>query len=145
MENASKALLIAGGIFLGIITLSILVVLMNNISNIGASHEEKKKAQELAAWNAEWEAYNKSYLYGAEVLTVSNKAKQNNLEHKDNSTYHVSIIINLDPKIIGGAYVLPEQAEYELSLRKTEAFKCVGISYSNETGRVCEMEFEIEI
>ena len=74
MENASKALLIAGGIFLGIITLSILVVLMNNISNIGASQEEKRKAEELAAWNAEWEAYNKGFLRGAEVLTIVNKS-----------------------------------------------------------------------
>lgn len=139
MENASKALLIAGGIFLAIITLSILIILMNNIVDISNSQEEKRKAQELASWNAEWEAYSKGYLRGADVLTILNKAEQNNLDYGNNQQYSVNIIVK-----INGNAISEEKKQNEVSIRKTEAFKCVGISYNSETGRVNEMIFELE-
>lgn len=139
MENASKALLIAGGIFIAIITLSILVILMNNIVDISNSQEEKRKTQELASWNAEWEAYNKGYLRGADVLTILNKAEQNNIDNKYNQQYSVNIVIK-----INGNTILNDQRQIEVSSRKTEVFKCVGISYNDETGRVSGMIFELE-
>ena len=128
MENASKALLIAGGIFLGIITLSILVVLMNNISNIGASQEEKRKAEELAAWNAEWEAYNKGFLRGAEVLTIVNKAKQNNIE------YYVEVEVNSNSG---------DNITEDLLNMTTQIFSCKEFEYSANTGRVNKIVFEL--
>lgn len=143
MENASKALLIAGGIFLGIITLSILVVLMNNISNIGSSQEEKRKAEELAAWNAEWEAYNKGFLRGADVLTVVNKAKQNNIEYKNNLEYQVEVKVNINPDEGWYEYLPDAEVQKEVALRTTHVFSCVNIEYSEKTGRVNKIEYKI--
>lgn len=134
MENASKALLIAGGIFLGIITLSILVVLMNNISNIGASQEEKRKAEELAAWNAEWEAYNKGFLRGAEVLTIVNKAKQNNIEYKGILDYYVEVEVNSNSG---------DNITEDLLNMTTQIFSCKEFEYSANTGRVNKIVFEL--
>ena len=96
MENAAQALLIAGGILLAILTLSLIVYMSNNVSTIGSAQAEKQEVERLAAWNAEWEAYNKQVLYGAEVLTVRNKADQNNLEYT-NVEYHVTIICTDKP------------------------------------------------
>ncbi len=94
MENASKALLIAGGILLGMLTLGLLATMFNNISTMQNAKADKKITEEIAAWNSEWEAYNKSYLYGTEVLTVINKAQQNNYE---DNLYKVKIeVINTD-------------------------------------------------
>ncbi len=76
MENASQAILIAGGILLAILTISMLTLMFNNISIMQNAKADKKEAEELAAWNSGWEAYNKKYLYGAEVLTLINRAEQ---------------------------------------------------------------------
>ena len=75
MENAADALKIAGGIFLALLTISLLVFMVANISSIGEKETSIKEAKQIKAWNAEWEAYNKKVLYGADVLTVSNKAE----------------------------------------------------------------------
>ena len=93
MDNAAQALLIAGGILLGILTITMLVYMFSNISNMGNAQNLKQEAERLAAWNNEWEAYNKRLLYGTEVLTVINKAEQNNKEYNENDRYKVKIFI----------------------------------------------------
>ena len=134
MENAAQALLIAGGILLAILTLSLIVYMSNNVSTIGSAQAEKQEVERLAAWNAEWEAYNKQVLYGAEVLTVRNKADQNNLEYT-NVEYHVTIICtdkngdNIELDMI--------------SKHKKSIFECINIVYSDKTGRVESMTFNL--
>ena len=88
MDNATQALLIAGGILLAIMTITALVVMFSNAATIQNAQNNKEELERLAKWNAEWEAYNKRLLYGAEVLTVVKKAEQNNTEYS-NAKYHV--------------------------------------------------------
>lgn len=88
MEDASKALLMAGGILLAMLTLGLLVAMFNNISTMQNANADTEEARELAAWNAQWEAYNKPLLHGTEILTVINKAEQNNT---DDSLYKVTV------------------------------------------------------
>lgn len=85
MENAAKALVIAGGILLAIMILSLLVYMLGTTSRMAQAQDEKKVAEQLVAFNNEYEAYNKSRLYGIEVITVVNKAIDYNggLEPKD--------------------------------------------------------------
>lgn len=93
MDNATEALLIAGGILLGILTITALVYMFNNLSIMGNAQEKREETKRLAEWNSEWEAYNKMQLRGAEVLTVVNKAKQNNSMYEENSKYNVNVEI----------------------------------------------------
>lgn len=133
MDNATQALLIAGGILLAILTLTLLVYMFSNIATIGNAQAEKEEVERLKEWNAEWEAYNKKVLYGAEVLTVINKAEQNNNENSE--VYKVTIKVYLDN-------VLQEKEFVEMS--KSSIFKCIDVQYSEKTGRVCEMSFKYE-
>lgn len=137
MENAAQALLIAGGILLAILTLSLVVYMANNVSTIGTAQAEKQEAERLSAWNAEWEAYNKQLLYGAEVLTVINKANQNNLEYDYSTKYIVEILIEgTDADGI-------DVTEKNISNYRKSIFKCVNITYSNETGRINSIKFQL--
>lgn len=43
MDNATEALLIAGGILLGILTITALVYMFNNLSIMGNAQEKEKK------------------------------------------------------------------------------------------------------
>ena len=83
MENASQALLIAGGILLALITISAFVLMFNNVNTIQETQYTREETQRLLRWNAEWEAYNKTLLYATEVLTVVNKAEQNNKDYNN--------------------------------------------------------------
>lgn len=127
MENASQALIIAGGILLAILTISLFVYMFNNISAMGNAQAQKEEITHLANWNAEWEAYNKRYLYGTDVLTVMNKAEQINNE--------VDIKIRVDKSIINN----PREF---VSNYKTSTYTCEEVEYSNKTGRVCKMIFK---
>lgn len=74
MENASKALIIAGGMLLAIITLSLIVYMTTATGRIGEAQDAKTALEQLTAFNMQYEAYNKQVMYGTEVITVINKA-----------------------------------------------------------------------
>lgn len=97
MENASKALLIAGGILLAILILGLLTLLLSSLSSNQLAEEKKTEAKQLQEFNQQWEAYNKKALFGSEIITVVNKAIQNNksVETMDsNNKFYVNIKID---------------------------------------------------
>ncbi len=97
MENASKALLIAGGILLAVLVLSLLGLLLSNISSNQLAQEKRLEAEQLQEFNQQWEAYNKKALFGSDIITVVNKAIQNNktVETMDTANkFYVNVTIN---------------------------------------------------
>lgn len=78
MENASKALLIAGGVLLAMMIISVMLYMSTKITEMGEAQNNRKAAEQLAAFNAEYEAYNKKLLYGTDVISVINKAIEHN-------------------------------------------------------------------
>ena len=137
MENSSQALLIAGGILLGILTLSLLVYMFTNLSTIGNAERKNEEVERLASWNSEWESYNKRLLYGTDVLTIINKAEQNNYDNDNNSKYTVSVVVYFDD----GVTVMQKST---VLLRKTSIFECVKMEYNSDTGRVNYVEFRLK-
>lgn len=96
MENASKALIMAGGILLAIITLSLFIYMTTATSRIGEAQEERALIEQITAFNKEYEAYNKRRLYGTDVITVVNKAINHNQKMRANEPvdpYYINIII----------------------------------------------------
>lgn len=68
MENASKALLIAGAILLSILIISLGLMAYNQAKNtVGSSNLSK---QEIEAFNSEWEKYQGSNKTANEVKSV---------------------------------------------------------------------------
>lgn len=73
MENATKALLIAGGVLIAIIIITLLVRTYGNISNFQRQQLTQEEAQQIAEFNSEYTKYANQYVYGTEVITVINK------------------------------------------------------------------------
>lgn len=139
MDNATHALLIAGGILLGILTVTMLVYMFNNISRMGNAQSVKEEAERLAAWNNEWEAYNKKLLYGTDVLTVINKAEENNKTYDENERYKVTIYVqNIQGNVLNASEVKEFVRE-----TKTSIYVCQDITY-NTDGRVNSMTFKFK-
>lgn len=96
MENASKALLIAGGILLAILILSALVFMFSSVKDFSSTQEAKTLAQQTAKFNAEYDAYNKTVMYGTDIMTVVNKAVNYNQKlDTDEEEYFIDIILVL--------------------------------------------------
>lgn len=64
MENASKALLIAGGVLIAILIVSVLVVTLNIVNSNQRTREKALATEQLAEFNQKYEAYNKKALKG---------------------------------------------------------------------------------
>ena len=123
MENASKAILIAGGILISIILISLLVNTYGNIGKFKSQEITGKEIQQIEEENKEYTKYLGKTVYGTEVITVQNMAK--------NSKKLVNVVIQ---SLSGGNIPTLEL--------KTKAFKCDNIKYDNSTGRVNYIHFK---
>ena len=133
MENASKALIIAGGVLIALIIISMFIAMFNNISNIQKEQEDQIKVEQITAFNAEFEAYNKKVMYGADVITLINKVAENNRKYSMNNDYKITV--NLDGTDVDSASHLIEEG------KEKTVFTCVKTEYNN-TGRICKIEIK---
>ena len=83
MENASKALAIAGSILLSIMIIATLLYMVNNIREVKNQEDEQLKQQQILEFNKEYESYEKNLMRGTDVITVINKANNSNLQNLD--------------------------------------------------------------
>lgn len=121
MENASKALLMAGGILISIIILAVLVRTFGTIVAFQKTQLSEEEQAQLAQFNSEYTKYLNQYVYGTEVRTVINKSENNGM---------VTVII------------LPEGTEPPTGVgQDTQYYKCTEITYNDSTGRVNSITF----
>ena len=73
MENASKALLIAGGLLIAIIIITLLIHTYGNIGSFKRQQLSSEEMEKLEAYNKEYTKYLNQYVYGTDVITVINK------------------------------------------------------------------------
>ena len=79
MENASKALLMAGGILLGVLILSGLVLMWTKISELQASQSEITKEEQIMKFNQEFETYvSEEEITGVDLISLLNKIESYN-------------------------------------------------------------------
>ena len=64
MENASKALIIAGGILIAILVVSLLVTGWNKLTYYNREKEEIQTVEQIINFNKEYESYNKRVVRG---------------------------------------------------------------------------------
>lgn len=77
MENASKALIMVGGVLLAILVISAGVYLVGNLSKTADSYTTKLDTTELQKYNSKFEIYiGRSNITAQEIVTVINSANQ---------------------------------------------------------------------
>lgn len=105
MENASKALVMAGSIFLSLMIVGALIFMFNSLSNFKQTEEDMEDVSKLAQYNKQIESFNKTYLYGSEILSLVNYIEDYNVREEDTETYEkITIKITLK-KIVGAKYI----------------------------------------
>lgn len=98
MENASKALIMAGSVLVALIIISLLVAFFNNIKNLQQTEVTGEQVEQAAEFNKPYVAYDRE-VYGSELLSIANKIEDYNKresERKDYTKIELEVIISND-------------------------------------------------
>ena len=87
MENVSKALMIAGGIMIAIIVVSILVFGFTRLRKYQNSQDENVKVMQIAEYNKKFDSYNKNVVKGYEIVSLSNLAYDTNKRYSEDDGF----------------------------------------------------------
>lgn len=131
MENATKALLIAGGVLIALIIITMFILMFNRLSSMEKEQTEQTEMEQLAAFNAEYEAFNKKVMYGVDVITLINKVEANNKKYLNNADYQIKILLNGIEINNSSSLIGTDQEKY--------LFNCKKIMY-NDLGRISQIE-----
>ena len=86
MENATKALIMAGAVLITIIVLGLFMYFWARLEEFPKQQEEIKEKKQITEFNREYESYDKDKMYGVDVVTIMNKVINNNKNYADIET-----------------------------------------------------------
>lgn len=78
MENASNAIKIAGELLIGLLLISLFIFVFQRISNLEEEKSKQVAIEQTAEFNKKFSAYNKSSMYGTDLISVLGLAYANN-------------------------------------------------------------------
>ena len=123
MENASKALIIAGSVLLAVLIMTALIYTFSPISSLKQVEASSEEEKILAQYNKEIENFNRAGLYGSEILSLANLIEDYNERQSELKGYG-PITLKVSIKPITGAEYLKEN-EYSNYIDLTKDFKNV--------------------
>lgn len=103
MENASKALLLSASVILGVLLFSTFMYFKDEIGLFQSAKVDEQLIEQNREFNAKYEAYNKTFTYGVDVISVINQAYSNNKKYHDMypddesmaEPYYINIIVTI--------------------------------------------------
>lgn len=166
MENASKALIMAGSILISIMLVTFMILMLRKGGKISSEYDSQASSDELASFNSDFEVYSGKNNTILDIITVSNLAwdinKKNNFDEQ-NSVY-VTVVIkkgnlkgeytitpnpDLKKNYFNEGYMYDLAREYgqteedaDGTLAYKYTFECTGIEYNQITGKVKSISFE---
>ena len=78
MENVTKALYIASAVLLAVMLMVGITYVISSMSEVQRQDIVIEKAQQAAKFNAEYDVFKKSLMYGTDIISILNKATSNN-------------------------------------------------------------------
>lgn len=141
MENISRAIIIAGGMILAILILSLLVFLFNKINILPEEQSQQLNELDIIEFNRSYEVYQKPLMYGTDIISIINKAVDHNMRNG---------LLNADSNFFSKSFVSPSHGELmsiEAKLKSNEEDldlnTRVRIYYleQDETGQIREKEY----
>lgn len=146
MENASKALIMAAGVLIGVLILSLAVYLFVSFGTSSAQVHKQNEENQLNEFNTQFTSYEgREEITIYDVITVKNLADQNNrqyeLDSSTNSNFYITV--KLGNSIINNNKVKEEELikkDTETLQEKLPTYSCK-VTISPVTGRVKEIRF----
>ena len=100
MENASKALIIAGGVLISLLVISLLVLTFNGISNYQKSLQSQEATEQAVDFNKNFEGYNRKTLYGSDIISIANLVVDYNTQEADEKDYqNIEVYVTISKSV----------------------------------------------
>lgn len=140
MENATKALLIAGGVLIAIIILSVMVIMFQKTGNVTKTYDQTISQEEITKFNSNFTKYIGQELTIHEVITICKFAEDNGITVSSGAKDESKIKDDLDA--VEEAYknhkdnidkIQKIEKVYELIIPNT--------AYDKETGKINNISF----
>lgn len=165
MENATKALLIAAGVLMGMLILSLGVYLYYSLGSYVSTTQEQMESNALNKFNNQFLKYNNIQMIGnteveafeidfQDVITAANIAYENNTKYNltssdaNENTYYVKVNaqINGESKMTSLEVNVAEQSANWLTNNNEKKYICKSsdIKMSKVTGRIYEINFHVK-
>lgn len=160
MENASKALIMAGGIIISVLLISVLVYMFSNNATFFDTQKKIEITKELTEFNSKYEIYNRKLLRGTDVISAINQAIDNNKKYEGQDEYKIEVEFEMVESLVYTKNGTKENISFKTGTKynisdfekiknntdavtdfKRRIFDCTGITYSKETGRVNKISF----
>ena len=142
MENATQAMLIAAGVLIGVMVLSLGVALFSELNSYVESSNERNRFNELNAFNTQFLNYDTDNLTIHDIVTVAYLANEsnfnNNVSEEPTSPLYVTVILDGTPI---EANINNNAATLLNDNNNGKIYECFGIRISETTGRVFEINF----
>ena len=132
MENATRALTMAGGILIALMILGALFLMFNNLSSYQNQNDTSTKSTQIAEFNNQFEPYNKDNLTLMELHSVYNKVNSNNTK---NPEYKIEMIYEFNSNHEDGN--LKENFKSNFT-----AIEEADIEYKGVDGRISKIVFK---
>lgn len=139
MENASKALIMAAGVLIGIMILSLAVYLFTSFGSSTAQMGEKIKQDQLNKFNSQFTSYDgKEGLTIYDIITVANLATENNKYYNYSNRNDTNQNDSYVSVILGNLHIEGKNEEYynKLITEDTSKINNVSDSLANYTCKV---------
>ena len=78
MENASKALIMAGGVLIALLIIGSLLLMFNNLSSYLDTNIKETRTAQIIEFNNQFETYNRTDVRGSDLYSLLNKAADYN-------------------------------------------------------------------
>lgn len=128
MENASKALLMAATVLIGVLILTTMIVLFTTFGELGREYNARQQTKSIQQFNAQFIKYERGNLKAQDVITIVNMVKEwNSTGTNENITcdakadYYFLMDKNNEINLISGEITYPtfklEITEYHSSGR----------------------------
>ena len=78
MENASKALIMAGSVLIALMILGALLLMFNNLNNYQNTESQNTREAQVVEFNNQYETYNRNNVRGSDLCSLLNRVADYN-------------------------------------------------------------------
>ena len=136
MENASKALLMAGGILISMLVITVAVVLINTYSQLGVTYQDKMVEIEIQKFNSNFTKFE-----GREDITIHEIVSIVNFTKKYNEQTEMDINTILSGE--GDLMNLSDEEIVELiKVNSDKKYQCTNVSIGDNDGKIDSISFQ---
>lgn len=113
MENASKALIIAGSVLMAVLVIGALMLMYNQIADIEQTKTDNDELSKMEDYSKKFEEYNGT-IYGSELFSLANLQDDYTKRYKQEDGYtKITITVIINNSISGTSYF--QSGEKEIS------------------------------